>query len=901
MLKKILQSSILLITLVSFNSLKPVKVITGNATDSAQSFTFKVKLHSFKKINNANFFIAADEQIANNEFAIAATTNYRGRDSFISLAPKTVTLDGTENQTNPLNGQEFSLMSTLVALAHPIFSGYPVVVIKNDTSKIYAVINYQYDTASGGFKFFVDVISSEKLTDSGTLAYTVALETFMNSVIAAIKPTLSGNFGEAGSGISTLQVTDKKIKFVKFTAFDTANADSLKLNSADTITFTPSQQPNLKMLGKKFSRLYIPVQIIGGANGGYGIALSKSVGTLKQIANPGAIGSNSIIASSTAGAQISFYNLDCMHTSTDLVYMIANGGVGIGNVKNKIYALPLVSKSSNDDEIGMIANKNQTPEVIEDTKSEYESFFKSRDFTQPASSMVDMVTPTDPAAVVGRGDAPGDVQELIVINDAVFISVTNTITPVANGIYNSQAIFDEYGRLAGWTNWKRAGSADNATSLVGFAVDETLVNFWSIPADTQKKVLKTIWDTGTSSDTALSKVTQTIFNNSRITNVKAYPNSQPGLDNVSLVIASGNQKIAIIQTSNSNGPITNFNSVFQSTDGTTSGISNTGYQILNISGGELNNLNLITSTTLLWDNNNSRGWLAVSSDKGLAILANPDGSGWSGKIDSGFVNFSSNNNLKFIKIGNYQKIKKLAAINDQLFVFTQTTLERIDMQNPFSTPIILFQGNPLDGIITQSTSIMANMQGLFQTSKNLSTATSISDAQWTSVEVPNSNDKSKGVINKFTYMIGSEDDFINNNVINFYLLDSSESNSPTFLYRYTKNKTTDAITLFPDFRKHGLGYKDRQYICGLKNTNKNQKSFRKYIETNGATYLFTGSAFNQYLASIDNLVSPLKIAQDCLFGSMLQFNNANFIGPVILDTGSGSFITYGDFGLSING
>ncbi len=190
---------------------------------------------------------------------------------------------------------------------------------------------------------------------------------------------------------------------------------------------------------------------------------------LKKAVLESAIGPDSIIAARGPNAKVSLFDIQLMKTSTTLPYLIIQGGViDPDKAQRKVFALPVVNESTSQ-YLGMIANKNQNPQ-------ENKSAFLQKIFVHPARTPQEMPTSSDVSAMVGGGDAPAPISTLIVHADTVFVSTVESGEGQKPGIFSSQALFDESGKISGWTSWQRG--AGMSSSVTGFAFDLETTKFW---------------------------------------------------------------------------------------------------------------------------------------------------------------------------------------------------------------------------------------------------------------------------------------------------------------------------------------------------------------------------------------------------------------------------------------
>jgi hypothetical protein len=205
-----------------------------------------------------------------------------------------------------------------------------------------------------------------------------------------------------------------------------------------------------------------------------------------------------------------------MHCSTGPSYLIVNGDQDITATdvqKNTVWALPLVDDPTNLNPCvhGALANKGAA--------------LVNNRFVAPAAAPGDLANSTTTAAQVGAGPLPIDPNILsstmIVLGDTVYISIDNIQNATNdNGIFYSQAIFEQDGKIAGWTAWtKRAFPWDgfpNAIeqgSVFSFGVDAASGIVWAVDGDTQTQVRISQWGQATTGISLVGSLNQALGTN----------------------------------------------------------------------------------------------------------------------------------------------------------------------------------------------------------------------------------------------------------------------------------------------------------------------------------------------------------------------------------------------------
>ena len=335
-------------------------------------------------------------------------------------------------------------------------------------------------------------------------------------IFAMVEPN-SGSFGDSGTGIAMVGVNIANNTLT----FDIKNAvTGVNGNLAVGLDETSSQLGSGNVLfdssevglywDTTFQRLYIGLQLVSDS-GVADIVKSVAVGRL----NPSALVIEPIVADSaiTSGMDelivgegadlergVQFPRV--MHTSTGPDYLVVDCARTSSDC-NRVFALPLVYDTSSPSDHGTLAAK--------------ESTLTNFKFTTPATSSGDLPINdpiTDASAIVGAGDLPIQpdqfLADMVVVGDGVYVAINETPTDDNDtGVFFSQALFGDDGRIIRWTPWVKRGVPLNAfpgQTLPGNVVHDGKVRFlevdgktgniWIVEGDTQQVVGITSWSVG---------------------------------------------------------------------------------------------------------------------------------------------------------------------------------------------------------------------------------------------------------------------------------------------------------------------------------------------------------------------------------------------------------------------
>jgi hypothetical protein len=724
-------------------------VVPGNQENP--SFSFPVKAHVTSAISRS-LYVGADQAGAAGSFSVAATLPTMTK--FIDVAQEKATINGKSDQSNPLFNQRITILSLIEPSS--LGSEHLIAVAAHQPEAVYLFDSIQSVTPS--------LLTVPQLPDatgavtSGIINVAAAPQGF---VFAAVKPN-SGNFGDADSGIA-LCLTEKKQTGLSFTLLDAPTGTS---------TTTPLPSPNLRALPidvttqalnigagnlnsinqncvffwhLRLSRLYIGLPITTGPNGGLALTMAY-LGNNRQLVLQKIVPDtvfedaldNKIIGSPTASSSIAVLEIKGLYTSTALDYLIVRTGAPADNT---VYALPLVTKNDNSALWGTIAANNAP---IKDVFTN--ALF--RFLENPAQESAQMTTSNDLAAVVGGGPLlkNGVITELATSGDVVFATVDGN-----GGVYYSQALFDNTGKIKRWTTWQPYGGA--AGPLVGVLFDsQSGIVTTLATTGTDATVRKTAWGKGSED---LSEKLYSLIG--PVQGLFDFPGATPGLDNITVLAATYSDQVTYVQTGTIDGdgiitptPSTGYAAETFDTGAISANLGAGGQPtVVVMRGGALETISPIAQTTIA--RSAESGWIFAAGHNGLAVLSNPDNTGFD-SLGAGFTGLVAG--MSFKVLGNYSAIKKLAHDGNFLYVLTDNQLDRITLTaaalDPESfSPITLARADqpPFnetgatffnDIVVSDALALLASYNGLWRvgTGTNISTALNALELAWTRIAVP---------------------------------------------------------------------------------------------------------------------------------------------------------------------
>lgn len=669
----------------------------------------------------------------------------------------TVYINGQQVKDNPLEDKEVSLFDLLV--------DQPLIVTKDEPSTLYHIVSAPSSPV-------LAINSIEGINDAGTsgtgplptdgiLGLSIGASGTQENIdhdyfFAAVKGH-GRQFGEIGGGIAVLRL-DREIgttmvrnektnkeepqPYIKRFYFNPLDAHSGKSNgncaypidngegNSNLLSINgglDSLMPNAVALhwDHHLRRLFIAVQSTTKKHathdqGSCALLVGRLVGDrlcLEPFAPHESLAQLGDTPFSSMGSskKISLHKIQTLRTSTGALYLIIVGGNGSPEETNKkMFAFPVVDRSwttsfsewSEDPALGTLAN-NETG-----ASSAWGFLFRNK-FTQ---------TKLDPESIsIGGGkELPGSIIDMQTVGDSVWVAVRGTDAN-AHGLFASDPIFDEQGRIASWTPWKR--SFPTKEQPLKFIYNDQHRVLQIMGVDNQKALhpYKSAWMPAV--DNEQIKEHQTTFTLARelvnsfspalggVQGVAFFDKNTPGMmvndDHAGLIAATGFKKVFLGLTSRTCQPL---HYTFE--------------------GSALDDLGPITCVTSVASDGST--WLVAGGIKGLAILCDKDGKGIPAQATfEDFLFESSKEEYSWKKIGTHRGIQKLISGDDCLFVMTRNGIERVELSDEaivknelLSTQVFSIKeytrGTITDAIIGSSGAIVATTHGLFNTAPGVS-------------------------------------------------------------------------------------------------------------------------------------------------------------------------------------
>ncbi len=931
-------------------------VIPGDLTNQATSFSFPVFAHAYD-VHNQVLFLGSQAAAGGvnqvKEFAISVLPQQGTQ--CIPLAPQTVMLNFKQDQTNPLYDAGIAFLG-LVYGDPTKGHGHPVVVTTSQPGSL--CFYYDINSASLSLMQFLQVGDAAGLATSGIVGLSAYSQSY---VMLGVKPNSNASvFGDIGSGLSLFilgAITQGEglntQNWRGFFPLDAVSGAVIISGLGKAAPFDRTQPvlaigDPLTSLGSVIDihydeflqRFYIAVQLQAGpgaTDGGKAVVVAyvqNQVLKLVSIAPDAAFdaGQDQIVGSIGANAFTSIAKVRTLHTSTNLSYLLTVGGNGdTASTAQMVYALPLVNGVVSTEQFGTLANKNAAPSLTTNPKIPYQVYYRS--LNVPAAVPADMTRATDPAAVVGGMAVPsGPISDIYVRGDTVFVAVGMTANPAQlPGIYYSQALFDNTGKIKDWTLWQRAAGTTAAT--FGAVMEPQVGNFIYMTGatqDTVNTINSTLWGVGSDNMSAqLVRQLGTVLepSNGGIEQLVDKQDSAPGLANISLLLAMGGSTIALAQTGNvvsgvlhptaTDWPIVSFE------DGIinqTLPISVDTPIIVSITGGVLSDIQKLVAAEVATNGAaNTMGWLFAGGTHGVAVLSDDAGNGWNTATGLGpnFVGLQAG--MSFKQFGSYKFVRKIVYDSNYLYILTDTQLDRIDLSqaNPglgeftpvtiaTNTQLVAGTGSFSDCMISGPFALLGTTSGLLRVGNgaDIRTALSTQEVGW-QFTPPVEGTQAVYQIVPFT-KTGKSSDATNPlfNGANVYVLNTYAGKERAQITRFTIAPVTDGI------RDTTIQVIPDMYVNNIPSFLMNFGSLRTRFMTDGALFM----AARDRIRTENPVVTvpvPSRLPQSGYTGKEIGIPQHQTSLPLDISTyehvsallrlyASGSWLISGDFGLRIN-
>lgn len=574
---------------------------------------------------------------------------------------------------------------------------------------------------------------------------------------------------------------------------------------------------------------------------------------------------------------------------------------------------------------GTIASKFAIPEDRH-ILNIYGQKLVGRVLKNPAQTNDEMPTMYDCATQVGAlKELPNAISDVIIVGDAVFVTIAEPGSGQYPGIFHSQAILDGNGKIAAWTPWQRIGGIQEGvkTAVINSAQhflaylkaqEPEIVSYINLNLPKNEELIKYSKTKGD-----LSDLFEEIFSQEKggIQGLYDFACATPGFNkenSLSMLIATGYKKIVLVET----GRIDNFgffngykeqfaNDLIVCERGKIQELPNSNQELpraLVVQGGILEELGAISYATIITDGNQS--WFLIAGYRGMAVLAHNDGSGWSNTpgLQPGFAELTD---MEFRKFGSHNRIKKVISDGCNLYIVTNSTIERITInQNSISSNTVKgkvlasslqVEGTFFDMGVSGPLAVLATSKGLLvngvATDVRINSA---EDLQWRSINLPNA----KGPVYNLFFISSTEHKNGFGHGGQLYASVGSLLENTADVYRlfihdvYKEGVTNKSVEVLPD---HVFVNKPFPLFCF--------NSFRDHFATDGAHYFSARSRhisekpFLRFvsLPSIKVFTPRDSSAYKVALHSGKGTKN---ITAIVQNSATGNWLIAGDFGLRIH-
>lgn len=892
-------------------------VLIGNSKNKEQTFSFPIGVSTIGKIQQNGmfgnsvaseryFYIGAADQTAG-EFSLARVSSMGN--TFESLTPEEVTLNGKKKQKNPLFNSQVHFL--VVVDNH-------LVVVNQDQNKIHFIEDTRPNNGA--------VLVSQNIKDAkgeiagGIVGLTIIGQDF---VAAAVRSSQSTLFGEDGSGIALLKPgSETKIgsrypqKIIRQFNAQKGSKDypcAAPLNKSSVVL---KMGKNLSWMGDVVDlhvdeitwslpkgnlqwdrRLYLALQTTSADDKNSGTrALAVATYTIdgQLIVRPIAPdcvfdgAGDKIVGAKGAQQSVCIHKVKTMRTTSDIsspTYLIVLGGNGTNKeTKRTVFALPIVYDARRHEGQNEYTINHTVHGTLADVTQD------SRVFIKPATKPEHLFTQESRQARVGAGALPaGNIVDIYVRGSAVFVVVESADEGYEPGVFSSQALFDDRQMITGWMQWQRVAGVD-APIVGATSVSQRDHTLYFYNTEHGSIVKKTQWGQGASDGMQhLISTLNELFPQDAggVQGLFDFSPKTPTLCGMSVLVATGGNTVVVAQT----GQVV----------GKSIRACKNDIQCITFSGGVLDDLSSIDAAEIVGDGK-SDGYLFVGGTCGLAVLTNKNGRGWTKQLIPHLQQLEDG--MSFKKIGDYKRVCKITSDGTFVYVLTDKRLDKIDItKSNFETGdlsrVTLATVDDMssferydrffDCLVSEKVLLLATSDGVFRIGdgKQASTVKNMQDACWEKIEFC----KETQSIIKFgpTSIIklipisvtGRAQDVSRCGGGMIYALDGNYTRRSSNIFRImigdTSASPVDETTIAPCPSLRGrLG------------------SYRTCFATNGGVSL---SSCNKQLERPAMLVESYGLGSKSIpFG----VDKPAHISSIICESASGRWLVAGDFGVRIN-
>lgn len=415
--------------------------------------------------------------------------------------------------------------------------------------------------------------------------------------------------------------------------------------------------------------------------------------------------------------------------------------------------------------------------------------FLGRQFTTPFAPSQD--SPSLISYDVGHGYLyAGPIHEIMVRGDVVFAIVNEPFNQFDAGVYQSQAIYDNAGRIAGWTYWQKTMEHDavdfaliNApkSTLMVFAQDRegekgirtVQVNNW--PEQATHEIAQLL-------ELAHKEFVETQQEIKKIIDLSVLT---PGVCGKNLTLLLNDSKLVVAQMPD--------------------------VAAITVEQDALKAIGSLTCAQI--GISDDQGWLFVGGTHGLAKMVTHDGKGWC--MPEGLRAVSELQDMHAECIGNYKMVRKILFDQGFLYVLTDTQFDRIDLRTNHTT-CLATTGNLCnqryaifyDALVSDKCALLSTSAGLYRVGNGKNCMCDDETClEWTAVTIPEAADSSLFLLP--LSITGNPHDWAKG-AGQIYIITGSYTKKGAHVHRFAVKDvvdheiTNDTVTPVPD-----LVFKDR--------------------------------------------------------------------------------------------
>lgn len=620
-----------------------------------------------------------------NSSGAAVLKSYPNLTTSAIVTQLTATLSVSPTEANPLLGKAYTAL-TLVGTA-------PTVVCTLEPRTIYLIEKVSFNDNNLGLTSAdgTSVVNKFSYAETSQIAAIGGIGS--TNLFAAYAP---GSFGATGSTLSYLQLIPQANlqgdQIGTYSCLQEQASQPIALTTEVLIASTAS----LNSIGSSVAmypagnKMYIGLDVRSGTeSGNCGVGLFTATGVNSTGETPGVLTFSSVLPDAVVtndesittvvsvqnSHQVAIRNITTTTTSTGLGYLFVSRDNGVG--QQSIYAMPMVTMPGRNVNFGKIAKFNSVEKTFKITGTTYRQQGFSEVIDDASEININGVQAVINRLLVGGSAVPivaGQyISQMIAQGDCVYIVIPEQFAVgTTPGMFKSQALFDQTGRVMSWTPWQRVVGTDQQ---ILFAMNNRISGctmFVSAPLSQStpdfNTIQQTTWNNNADLAAYSAKVTSALpKNNGGVQGNFPFPSSTSGFtgvgSEVSMLVTTGNSNVLVAQTGWLDG--TNFKILPQT-----------------------NHASIVIDTTLglsigsvvtadFGHDASGNNWLFFGGDQGLSVLSTDGGAGFQvlPNIEAALHLILDGQTCK--TLGNFTFVKKIVSSGYYLYVMTQNAVYQI--------------------------------------------------------------------------------------------------------------------------------------------------------------------------------------------------------------------------------